>query len=131
MKNEASPLPKVHIIVPGFRILTEINIPPRAKTIHKEWKPKHVVLQLTPSLNFMIKTWKLPSTFTTCPSSSLTVNLRFVGERPYKAGANQCQIFTIIKLFTTHSLPMTDQSEQYILKETNHTGEVLPHKHTK
>lgn len=38
----------------------------------------------------------------------------------------------MLKLLNTHGLAMTvDQSEQQILKEANHTGEVLPHKHTK
>lgn len=36
-----------------------------------------------------------------------------------------------IKLFATHSLTMKNQSKHYILKEANHVGEVLSHKHTK
>lgn len=36
MKNKTSPFPKVHIPVPELRNLTKINIPPIAKTIHKE-----------------------------------------------------------------------------------------------
>lgn len=34
--NKTFPLSKVQILVPELRILTEINVPPSAKTIYKE-----------------------------------------------------------------------------------------------